>query len=228
MDILPLKDINPKILFNTEDAIEHLLHGGLLLYPTETCYALGCIASCNDAVNEIYKVKRRPAAKPLPMLAGNYRQAATAVDLKAAPHELIARFWPGPLTLILPAKKDVAQALRNRENKTAIRVTSCQLAARLAIGCGFPLVATSANLSGRQPARFMDDIDAEFLDSLCKCGPDCAIMSDNGNGTLSTATLPSTIVEPFPCGAGVWKLKVLRNGAIDKKLLAADNFELLE
>ena len=79
-----------------------LRRGGVVIFPTETFYGLGCLAADAAAVARIYQLKRRPVQRPLPLLAADADQAGAVVWLEAAPPELTARFWPGPLSLLLP------------------------------------------------------------------------------------------------------------------------------
>lgn len=97
------------------DAALCLRRGGLLIFPTETFYGLGCLAVHATAVARVYQLKRRPVHRPLPLLAADAAQAAEVVHLEAAPPELLARFWPGPLTLLLPARKHLAAPLINAQ-----------------------------------------------------------------------------------------------------------------
>lgn len=94
-----------------------------MIFPTETFYGLGCLAADAAAVGRIYQLKRRPVQRPLPLLAADAAQAGNVVRLEAAPPELVARFWPGPLTLLLPARPGLPEPLLSAGGKAAVRVS---------------------------------------------------------------------------------------------------------
>ncbi|WP_301188331.1 L-threonylcarbamoyladenylate synthase, partial [uncultured Desulfovibrio sp.] len=92
-----------------EEAARRLAAGGIVIFPTETLYAIGCRADKPDACARLCALKGRPAGSPLPLLAADAAQAARAVRLEAAPLPLLRRFWPGPLSLLLPALPELAR-----------------------------------------------------------------------------------------------------------------------
>lgn len=201
-------------------AARALLAGGIVVYPTETSYAIGCLAHEAAAIAAICRIKGRPPHKPLPMLAASAAQADFAADLSAAPARLLRAFWPGPLTLLLPARPGLPGPLRNGENLAAIRVSSCPLAAALAASGPFPLVSTSANLSGQSPAQSPADLSPAFLSAcLAEALPFCVL----SGGRLKPCP-PSTIVRP----EGGERLRILRNGIITKETLQKEGFLTLE
>lgn len=190
-----------------DQAVACLLAGGILIYPTETFYAIGCLATRADAVDLIHAIKARPASSPLPLLAADLEQVLTVIDCAALPampagspdwQTLADRFWPGPLTLILPARAglpDAVAPVRQDKNQDhglnccqgqsqnngqvqkkskhqgpclAVRVTANPLARQLARLAACPLVSTSANLSGHAPAHKPDQLDPDFLRSLAR------------------------------------------------------------
>ena len=212
-----------------------LRRGGVLIFPTETFYGLGCLAADGEAVARIYQLKRRPVQRPLPLLAADAAQVTAVARLEAAPPGLIAAFWPGPLTVLLPARHaDVAQSgapglpapLINAAGKAAVRVTPHSLAARLALLAGGALTASSANLSGRAPARDWKDLDPELLAALADLG-DLGGLLPAGRGSEQPAGgVPSTLVEPLPDAepGGQKRLRLLRAGAVSAQALARAGF----
>ncbi|MDE7371431.1 MAG: Sua5/YciO/YrdC/YwlC family protein, partial [Desulfovibrio sp.] len=139
-----------------EEAAATLAAGGIVIFPTETLYAIGCRADKACACARLCALKGRPQGSPLPLLAPDVVQAAKAVRLDEAPRGLIERFWPGPLSLLLPALPLLAPEARNTEGLAALRVTSHPLAAKLAALAGGALTASSANFSGGAPAARAD------------------------------------------------------------------------
>lgn len=135
-------------------AARWLRGGGLLIYPTETFYALGCDPRCGDAVSRLRRLKAREALKALPLLAG----AAEQIEAAAPGWRRWGRAvrwaeacWPGPLSLILEGGSGLAEGVRAADGSVAIRWTSDATAAALARAAGFALIATSANPAGRPP-----------------------------------------------------------------------------
>ena len=128
--------------------------GGLSAYPTEAVYGLGCDPRNEAAVRRLLALKRRPVHKGLILIAADFAQLAPFLQpLTPADRVHLAATWPGPYTWLLPARPDTPHWLRGRHETLAVRVTAHPLAAALCRACGHPLVSTSANFSGRPPAR---------------------------------------------------------------------------
>lgn len=128
--------------------------GGIIAYPTEAVFGLGCNPRNEQAVRRLLAIKRRPAHKGLILIAADFAQLEPFLQpLALADHARIAATWPGPYTWLIPARPETPRWLRGRHDTLAVRVTAHPLAAALCRACGHPLVSTSANLSGRPPAR---------------------------------------------------------------------------
>ncbi len=128
--------------------------GGIVAYPTEAVFGLGCDPLGERAVRRLLAIKRRPAHKGLILIAADFAQLEPfLLPLTSADHAKIAATWPGPYTWLIPARPATPRWLRGRYDTLAVRVTAHPLAAALCRACGHPLVSTSANLSGRSPAR---------------------------------------------------------------------------
>lgn len=220
------------------DAARWLRRGGVLVFPTETFYGLGCLATEAEAVARVYQVKRRPVHKPLPLLAANEAQADGVVDIAAMPEGLRA-FWPGPLTVLLPARPCLPAPLVNEQGLAAVRVTPHPLAARLALQGGGALTASSANLSGGVPVRKPEDIDPALLEALLEASRDLAPAAPPQGreaampwpvllgGPLPSGGKPSTVVEPLAGHGRAGTLRVVRAGAVSAAALEAAGFSLV-
>ena len=197
--------------------------GGLAVYPTETFYGLGCRADSESAVLRVFEAKRRKADMPLPVILGSAEQ----LELVAAPPpdmaddlSALAAFWPGPFTLLLPARSGLPEALTGGTGRIALRVSSHPAARALAEACGFPIVSSSANISGRAPVTKARELDPELLASL-RPGFDGVLAPPQPNPDPGGG-LPSTIAEPL----GSRRLLVRREGALSLQLLEEAGFSL--
>ncbi|PWB57761.1 MAG: tRNA threonylcarbamoyladenosine biosynthesis protein RimN [Nitrosomonadales bacterium] len=133
---------------------EHLKRGGVIAYPTESCYGLGCDPRNRRAVMKILRLKGRPQHKGLILIGADFSQLQPYVaPLDDEQWQQIAPSWPGPATWLLPAARSTPVWLRGRHRSIAVRVTAHPLAAHLCRMLGMALVSTSANRSGRRPAR---------------------------------------------------------------------------
>jgi L-threonylcarbamoyladenylate synthase len=124
--------------------------GGLVAFPTETVYGLGAVASNPRAVMRIFEVKRRPPDNPLILHVSSVEQLFE-VAREVPPHalKLVERFWPGPLTLVLPKSERVIREVTGGLGKVAVRMPAHPVALALIREVGEPIAAPSANLSGR-------------------------------------------------------------------------------
>lgn len=127
---------------------EILEKGGIVIYPTETSYGLGCKFNCKNAVRKIFLIKKRSMDKKLPVIVANKKMAYDFFELNQEAKKLINKFMPGPLTLIVKAKKGMPKGIGG--NKIAFRISSDKFACSLSEAIKCPLIATSANLSGKE------------------------------------------------------------------------------
>ncbi|WP_294557376.1 L-threonylcarbamoyladenylate synthase [uncultured Mailhella sp.] len=204
-----------------QEAFRRICSGGVLVYPTETFFGIGCRADDEAAVKRVFQCKRRPLSMPLPVILGSAEQ----LGLVACPGpelsgdlELLTRFWPGPLTLLLPAVSGLPEVLTGGSGRIAARVSSHPAARELALACGFPIVSTSANVSGRPAVTCKDALDPELISSL----------QSETDGVFDALPAPgggeaSTIVEPL----GQRRLRLLRQGALPVFSLEEAGFTLL-
>lgn len=129
-------------------ALSALRAGGLLIYPTDTQYALGGRAMDAAAARRVREAKGREEAKPLPLVAADARQAEGLVAAwPEAAERLTRRYWPGPLSLVLRARAEVPEVVTAGTSTVAVRVPGLRLTRELCAGAG-PLVSTSANRAG--------------------------------------------------------------------------------
>ena len=135
-----------------ERAIEVIEAGGLVVYPTDTVYGLGCDPFNVRAVERVFEVKGR-AGKPLPVLASGLEEAMRIAEFGPPALRLARALWPGPLTLILPKKPALPDVVTCGLPSVGVRVPGHSFALELIRACGGFLIGTSANKSGRPAPR---------------------------------------------------------------------------
>ena len=131
-------------------AADHIRRGDLVAFPTETVYGLGADATRGEAVAAIYEAKGRPSFNPLIAHVAGVDMAAALVDFDPLSRQLAETFWPGPLTLVLPARPDcpVSSLATAGLDTLAVRMPAHKVALDLIVAAGVPIVAPSANVSG--------------------------------------------------------------------------------
>jgi len=186
-------------------AVAALKRGEVIVYPTETLYGLGADALNLDAVEKVFQLKGRDPQTPIPVLVADREMLGALVEeIPALAKTLMARFWPGPLTLVLTARKDVSPALSNADGGIGVRISSQPIATRLVRALGHPLTATSANPSGLTPARTVRQAKHYFAGEI-------EVFIDAGELTSKTG---STVVEISANG-----VRIIREGEIGKSEL---------
>ena len=164
----------------TEFAIRFAVHcirrGGVIAYPTETVYGLGCDPLCADAVNEINSLKGRDARKGLILLASRMQQLDALIDVSARNERAAILGEHEPTSWIVPAKNTVPVWLTQGKRTIAVRITTHPLVIRLCDQLGHALVSTSANPAGKKPAlnplqlhRYFDGLVDSMLVSNHNC-----------------------------------------------------------
>src|SRR5260370_14129676 len=143
-------EVLPATQASSARAAEVLRGGGLVAFPTETVYGLGGHALEAAAVGRIFAAKGRPATNPLIVHVGEPGQVAgVAADWPDSAEALARRFWPGPLTLVLPKRQDVPPVVTANGPTVAVRIPAHPVALALLRAAGVPIAAPSANRSGR-------------------------------------------------------------------------------
>ena len=212
------------LLFADEaEAARGMGRGGLAAAPTETFFGLGCRADRADAVLRVFEAKRRKADMPLPVILGSAEQ----LELVAAPGPSLASdladlssFWPGPFTLLLPVRPGLPEALTGGTGRIALRVSSHPAARALAMACGFPIVSSSANISGRPPVTQAHELDPELI-AFLRPGLD-GVLAPPPPSPAPGGGLASTIAEAL----GGRRLLVRREGALPLARLEEAGFSL--
>lgn len=194
------------------DAACILRSGGLVLYPTETFYALGAIPGIAAAVERVFEIKGRAPGKPLPLIASDLQAVLSAASEWPESAAALARmFWPGPLSMVVPAVESLPAALHGKTGKIAIRISSHPVASLLARASGGLIVSTSANKAGEPPPKSPGGISAELILSV-------EALLDAGNlpGGLPSAIVDVSVQPAALIRAGKISWKDIRR-AIERK-----------
>lgn len=152
--LAPPSAVDTGLAHRLRQAADWLRRGGVVAYPTEAVYGLGCDPWNGSAVRRILAMKRRPEAKGLILIAAELAQLAPFVQwLEPTRMAEIFATWPGPHTWLLPARPETPVWLRGQHDTLAVRVIAHPLAAALCRATGMALVSTSANRTSQTPAR---------------------------------------------------------------------------
>lgn len=167
--------ISPEVSQDLNSALLVLKQGGVVAFPTETYYGLAVDPFNSQALERLFQLKRRPAAKPVLVLIDKQeRLSDLAAEIPPQFQSLMDRFWPGPLTLIFPAQPNLSHTLTADTGTVGVRISSHPLALAFCALAGGAITATSANLSGVTPAANEQEVLTQFgsrLDWLLKAGP---------------------------------------------------------
>jgi len=123
--------------------------GGVVVFPTDTVYGVGCDPFNKKSVDKIYKIKNRSKTKPFPILVYSMKEANQIADFDSDSQRLAEKFWPGPLTLILKLKDSRIEKSLDVKERIAVRVPNNKCLLELLSSCKF-LIGTSANISGQE------------------------------------------------------------------------------
>jgi L-threonylcarbamoyladenylate synthase len=205
MKIYPANNVNIKL------AAKLLLNNGIVSFPTETVYGLGALASNNDAVKRVYKVKGRPKNNPLIVHVYKIEQVISIVEkIPLNAMELIKKYWPGPLTIILPYNNssNISNVARSGLNTVALRIPNHPVALKLLEIVDAPLIAPSANISQHLSPTSADHVNND-LSSKLNIKKDMIL--DGGNTDIGVESTVVDFTKTTP--------KVLRPGGLNISLI---------
>jgi L-threonylcarbamoyladenylate synthase len=196
------KGLRAEIFLN---ALAALKRGDVIVFPTETLYGLGADALNSAAVEKVFRLKGRDSRNPIPVLVAD-RAMLNQLVVQVSPlaEKLMDRFWPGPLTLVLPGRSDLPRPLLNSAGGVGVRISSQTIATELVRGLGRPLTATSANQSGKQPGRSIEEARNYF-------GAEIEIFVDGGELVSKTGSTVAEIIDDT--------IRVIRDGEIGRNEL---------
>jgi L-threonylcarbamoyladenylate synthase len=174
-----------------EKAVSVLRHDALIIYPTETVYGLGADAFSDEAIMKVYEAKKRPLGMPISIAVSDFEMLNAVARVEPWMQGFIQTFLPGPVTVVLAARRSVPKILTGGTGMIGIRIPSHDLALRLIERFDAPITATSANLHGSK-----DPITPE------ECTVSRELLIDGGR----LPGIPSTVVD-------LVEKKIIRRGA---------------
>lgn len=167
--------------------------GGIILYPTDTIWGIGCDATNTEAVQKIYKLKQRDEAKSMLILLDTDNKLPAYInDVPDLAYDLF-EFAENPLTLVMPGAKNISSALIAPDGSIGVRISSHPFCQQLIQRLRKPLVSTSANISGKPSPQYFSQVDPEIID-----GVDYVVDIDQHSMEIKN---PSTIMRLSPNGS---------------------------
>lgn len=187
--------MNSEMMESIRKAAKAIKAGQVVAYPTETVYGLGADPFSEKALDRLFEIKGRDKSNPVLLIAADERQLLEVVaEIPSEARACMEAFWPGPLCLLFPKKRRVPEALTAGSDRVCVRQTSSKIARCLCLEVGHAITSSSANRSGKPPARSASEIEL----------PGLAAIVDGG---ILPPALPSTIYDPYAN-------RILRAGAI--------------
>lgn len=181
-------------------ACEALKAGGIVLHPTETCYGFAVDVFNENALEKLYKLKGRQFNKPVSILVSSFGMASEYGVFSEKAFEIANTYWPGPLSIVVPRRRNLPEYLNPGEDFVSIRFSSNEFCCEMVKEFGRPVTTTSANVSGKDPLYKVD---------LSQFGKDMEKINLVVDGGAVDNVASSTVIKIF--GETV---KVLRQGKI--------------
>ncbi len=187
------------------DAAKLVLQGGVIAYPTETFYGLGVDTTNEKALRRIFEIKGRNFNNPISVIIGGRNDVYSLIsESNSLAEKLMDAFWPGALTIVFEAAEKISSLLTAGSGKIGIRLSSHEIARRVAKEIGRPLTATSANISGKPECVTASDVLDQMGDKI-----DAVVDGGKTAGKNTSTIIDVTCTPPI----------VLREGLISKKTI---------
>jgi tRNA threonylcarbamoyl adenosine modification protein (Sua5/YciO/YrdC/YwlC family) len=155
-------------------AVEALKQGGIIVYPTDTVYGLGCDITQRAAVDRVIRIKARDPKKPMSFVCADLTHISQYANVSDFAYKILRRYLPGPYTFVLPASRDTPKILQSKQRTVGIRIPDHPVPLALVAELGEPLLSTSANRSSEETVADPEDLEARFahdVDLILECGP---------------------------------------------------------
>jgi L-threonylcarbamoyladenylate synthase len=182
-----------------EKVCQILRRSGVVIFPTDTVYGVGCMANSPAAVSRLYSIKKKPQDEPAALLISRWDELFTlSCQLNGKIENLLKKYWSGALTVLLNSDSKSIFPPLLKDGKLGVRMPDNAVTKELIRGVGYPLVGTSANFHGEQSPANFEEIDVDFVHSV-----DYVLRGECQLGQEST--IIDCTIEPF---------KIIRQGAL--------------
>jgi len=181
-----------------EQILSFLRAGGVIAFPTDTAYGLGADPFNDGAVRRIFEIKGRPETKPILLLVSSMEMANRVVTFSEKAAALAERFWPGPLTMVLPARETVSSGITAGTGTVGIRWADAPFAQRLLTAFDRPITATSANLAGRPSTVTIAEVREQLGESLDLVVDGGTLPARGGSTLIDLTAIPARLLREGP------------------------------
>jgi L-threonylcarbamoyladenylate synthase len=184
-----------------EEAVKILNQGGIVLFPTDTAFGIGCRIDNEESIEKLFKIRKRPTSQAVPVLVSGLEMARNYVEeiSEEIAQNLINKYWPGALTIVLKANQNkVPSLVRGGTETVGVRMPNHQFALDIISKVGVPVLGPSANFHGEETPYYFKDLNPELISLV-----DYVV---KGECLVKQA---STVID---CSENPWK--ILRQGAI--------------
>jgi L-threonylcarbamoyladenylate synthase len=181
-----------------ERILSILRDGGVIGFPTDTAYGLGADPFNAAAIDRIFAIKGRPETKPILLLVNSVAMAESVSNPAPPFHEVAAKFWPAPLTVIVPASRALPDNLTAGTNTIGLRWPIAPFAMHLVERLGKPITATSANRSGMDGAVTVEEVRVQLGDSVSALIDGGPLPSRSGSTLLDLTADPPVLLREGP------------------------------
>ncbi|KKQ68236.1 MAG: Sua5/YciO/YrdC/YwlC family protein, tRNA threonylcarbamoyladenosine biosynthesis protein [Candidatus Peregrinibacteria bacterium GW2011_GWF2_38_29] len=186
-----------------QKTITALKKGETIMHATETCYGFACDALNKKAISHLYRIKKMDAKKPSSIMVANLAQAQKYGELNALAKKLAKKYWPGPLTIIVPRKTSLPKFLNPNSKTIGIRCPADELTQKILRAYKLPLITTSANISGQK--------ESYSIDAFLKSAPKNSLLPDLIlDSNRIPKRKPSTVISIEKN-----QIKILRSGSMN-------------
>ena len=177
--------------------------GGLVIFPTETVYGIGTNGLNENAIKDLYSVKKRDLSKPISLLVSSIDMVnQIAYDISDVEYKLMNAFFPGPFTIVLKKKSFISDILTAGKDTVGVRMPDCEITKKLIEYAGCPIAATSANISSKPSGTTVTDFIKDFDNKV-------DYIIDNGETKIGLASTVVQVIDSKP--------HILREGSITKQ-----------
>lgn len=183
-----------------KQAIDVLTQGGIIIYPTDTAFGIGCRIDDRNAVDRLFKIRNRPLTQPMPVLVASNAMALAYLDYPSdIVRQLMKTYWPGALTIVAPCKEELIYSPIRGDGKTiGVRIPNHDIPLAIIRAIGVPILGPSANFHGKPTPYRQEDLDPKLIHLVDFVVPGTCIIKQ-------ASTVVDCSVDPY---------RIIRQGAV--------------